>query len=96
MLLNPKIVETINIIRDNIKHQTIVDTNSILMRLELMYGDCIEDNDRANALKVLKQMADIVGKMDGTVSVGDVVIRFELPNPIGAKTIEIEATEIEE
>jgi hypothetical protein len=41
-------------------------------------------------------MADIVGKMDGTVSVGDVVIRFELPNPIGAKTIEIEATEIEE
>jgi hypothetical protein len=96
MLLNPKIVETINIIRDNIKHQTIVDTNSILMRLELMYGDCIEDNDRANALKVLKQMADIVGKMDGTVSVGDVVIRFELPNPIGAKTIEIEATDIEE
>jgi hypothetical protein len=96
MLLNPKIVETINIIRDNIKHQTIVDTNSILMRLELMYGDCIEDNDRANALKVLKQMADIVGKMDGTVSVGDVVIRFELPNPIGAKKIDVEATDVEE
>ena len=96
MLLNPKIVETINIIRDNIKHQTIVDTNSILMRLELLYGECIEDNDRANALKVLKQMADIVTKMDGTVSVGDVVIKFELPNPIQAKTIEIEATEIEE
>ena len=96
MLLNPKVVETINIIRDNIKHQTIVDTNSILMRLEMLYGECIEDNDRGNALKVLKQMADIVTKMDGTVSVGDVVIKFELPNPIQAKTIDIEATEIEE
>lgn len=96
MLLNPKIVETINIIRDNIKHQTIVDTNSILMRLELLYGECIEDNDRANALKVLKQMADIVTKMDGTVSVGDVVIKFELPNPLQAKTIDITEAQIEE
>lgn len=96
MLLNPKIVETINIIRDNIKHQTIVDTNSILMRLEMMYGECIEENDRANALKVLKQMADIVTKMDGTVSVGDVVIKFELPNPIQAKTIDITEAEIDE
>jgi hypothetical protein len=41
-------------------------------------------------------MADIVGKMDGTVSVGDVVIRFELPNPIGAKKIDVEATDVEE
>jgi hypothetical protein len=62
----------------------------------MLYGECIEDNDRANALKVLKQMADIVTKMDGTVSVGDVIIKFELPNPIQAKTIEIEATEVEE
>lgn len=95
MLLNPKVVETINIIRENIKHQTIVDTNSILMRLELLYGECIQDNDRANALKVLKQMADIVTKMDGSVSVGDVKIQFTLPNPIQAKTIDITEAEIE-
>ena len=95
MLLNPKIIETINIIRDNIKHQTIVDTNSILMRLELLYGECIEDGDRANALKVLKQMADIVTKLDGTMSVGDVTIQFTLPNPIKANTIDISEAEVE-
>jgi hypothetical protein len=66
------------------------------MRLELLYGECIEDNDRTNALKVLKQMAEIVTKLDGTTSVGDVVIRFELPNPIGAKKIDVEATDVEE
>jgi hypothetical protein len=96
MLLNPKIVETINIIRDNIKHQTIVDTNSILMRLELLYGDCIEDGDRANALKVLKQMAEIVTKFDGITSVGDVTISFTLPNAIQAKPIDIQEAEISE
>lgn len=96
MLLNPKIIDTINVIRDNIKHHTIVDTNSILMRLEMMYGECIEDGDRANALKVLKQMADIVSNMDGSVSVGDVFIKFELPNVIKAKKIDIEPTDIEE
>jgi hypothetical protein len=96
MLLNPKIVETINIIRDNIKHQTIVDTNSILMRLEIMYGECIEENDRANALKVLKQMAEIVTKLDGTTSVGDVTISFTLPNAIQAKPIDIQEAEISE
>jgi hypothetical protein len=96
MLLNPKVVETINIIRDNIKHQTIVDTNSILMRLELLYGECIEDNDRTNALKVLKQMAEIVTKFDGVTSVGDVTISFTLPNAIQAKPIDIQEAEISE
>jgi len=96
LMLKPKVVEMVNIIRDNYKHQAIVDSNSILMRLEMLYADCIEDNDRANALKVLKQMSDIVTKMDGTVSVGDVTIKFELPNPIKAKTIDISEAEIEE
>jgi hypothetical protein len=96
LLYNPKIVETINIIRDNIKHQTIVDTNSILMRLEMLYGECINDNDRANALKVLKQMADIITKLDGNVSVGDVNIVFQLPNVNNVKKIDIEASDIEE
>ena len=96
LLYNPKIIETINIIRDNIKHQTIVDTNSILMRLEIIYGECINDNDRANALKVLKQMADIVGKLDGEISVGDVNITFQLPNVNQVKKIDIQATDIEE
>jgi len=95
LMLKPKVVETINIIRENIKHQTIVDTNSILMRLEMMYGECIQENDRANALKVLKQMADIVAKMDGTMSIGDVTIKFELPNPIKANTIDISEAEVE-
>jgi hypothetical protein len=95
LMLKPKVVETINIIRENIKHQTIVDTNSILMRLEMMYGECIQENDRANALKVLKQMADIVSKIDGTTSVGDVTIQFTLPNPMKAKTIDITEAEVE-
>lgn len=96
MLLNPKVLDTINIIRDNIKHQTIVDTNSILMRLELLYGECINDGDRNNALRVLKQMAEIVTKMDGTTSVGDVTISFTLPNAIQAKPIDIQEAEISE
>jgi hypothetical protein len=96
MLYNPKIVETINIIRDNIKHQTIVDTNSILMRLEILYGECVEENDRGNALKVLKQMAEIVTKLDGTTSVGDITISFTLPNTIQAKPIDIQEAEISE
>ena len=95
LMLKPKVVEMINIIRENYKHQAVVDTNSILMRLEMMYSDCIQEGDRANALKVLKQMADIVNKMDGTMSVGDVTIKFELPNPIKAKTIDITEAEIE-
>jgi hypothetical protein len=96
MLLNPKVVDTINIIRDNIKHQTIVDTNSILMRLEMLYGECINDGDRNNALRVLKQMAEIVTKMDGTTSIGDVTISFTLPNAIQAKPIDIQEAEISE
>jgi hypothetical protein len=96
LLYNPKIVETINIIRDNIKHNTIVDTNSILMRLEILYGECIDDGDRANALKVLKQMADIITKLDGNVSVGEVNINFTLPNVNKVKQIDIEATDVED
>jgi hypothetical protein len=95
LLYNPKIIETINIIRDNIKHQTIIDTNSILMRLEILYSECINDNDRANALKVLKQMADIITKLDGNVSVGDVNITFQLPNVNNVKKIDIEASDVE-
>jgi hypothetical protein len=66
------------------------------MRLELLYGDCIEDGDRANALKVLKQMAEIVTKFDGVTSVGDVTISFTLPNAIQAKPIDIQEAEISE
>jgi hypothetical protein len=96
ILTNPKIVETINIIRQNFKQQTIIDTNSILVRLEMLYGDCILDGDRANALKILKQMSDIVTKVDGAISVGEVNIQFTLPNVNNVKKIDIEDAEISE
>ena len=96
LMHKPKVMDMINIIRQNYKHQAIVDTNSILTRLEMMYSDCIIDGDRNNALKVLKTMSDIVTKMDGQIEVGDINITFQLPNAVKAKQIEIEATDIEE
>ena len=92
----PKVVDMINIIRENYKSQAIIDTNGILMRLEMIYADCIQDNDRNNALRVLKQMTEVIKGMDGSVSINDVKIVFELPNAVKAKQIDIEATDIEE
>jgi hypothetical protein len=96
LMQKPKVVDMINIIRQNYKHQAIVDTNSILTRLEMMYSDCIIDGDRNNALKVLKQMSDIVTKMDGQIEVGEININFTLPNAVKAKRIDIEEANIEE
>ena len=96
LLSKPKVIDMVKIIRENYKHQAIVDTNSILMRLEMMYSDCIIEGDRNNALKVLKTMSDIVTKMDGQVAINDIKITFELPNAVKAKAIDIEATDIEE
>ena len=61
-----------------------------------MYSDCIIDGDRNNALKVLKQMSDIVTKMDGQIEVGEININFTLPNAVKAKRIDIEEANIEE
>ena len=86
----------INVVRQEFKHQAIVDANAVLMRLELLYSECIYDNDRNNALKCLKQMSDIVTNLQGSISVNDVTIKFELPNSIKAKQIDIEDTKIED
>jgi hypothetical protein len=96
MLSNPKIQDMINVVRQEFKHQAIVDANAVLMRLELLYSECIYDNDRNNALKCLKQMSDIVTNLQGSISVNDVTIKFELPNSIKAKQIDIEDTKIED
>jgi hypothetical protein len=41
-------------------------------------------------------MAEIVTKLDGTTSVGDITISFTLPNAIQAKPIDIQEAEISE
>ena len=84
----------ITVFRENLKHKAIVDANAILMRLELMYSEAIYDDEKRLALDVLKEMSKIVTSLDGTISVSDVVIRFELPNTIKAKEIDITDAEI--
>ena len=93
---NPKIQDMIRIFRDNMKHQSIVDANAILMRLEILYSECVFDGDRATALKCLKQMSDIITNLDGSVSISDITIKFELPNLVRAKQQDIEDAKIEE
>ncbi len=94
LLGNPKLQDMITVFRENLKHKAIVDANAILMRLELMYSECIYDNDKRLALDILKEMSKIITNLDGSVSVSDVVIRFELPNAIKAKAEDIQDTEI--
>lgn len=94
LLANPKIQDMITIFRENLKHKAIVDANAILMRLELMYSEAIFDDEKRLALDVLKEMSKIVSNLDGTISVSDVTIKFELPNAIKAKAIDIQDTEI--
>jgi hypothetical protein len=96
LLGNPKLQDMINIFRQNLKHQAITDANGILMRLELLYSEAIFDNDRKLALDILKQMSSIISNLDGSVSVNDVVIKFELPNAIKIKPQEITDAEVTE
>jgi len=85
LLGNPKLQDMITVFRENLKHKAIVDANAILMRLELMYSEAIYDDEKRLALDVLKEMSKIVTSLDGTISVTDVTIKFELPNAIKAK-----------
>jgi hypothetical protein len=96
LLRNPKVVEMVNVLRDNFKHQAIVNTNGILSRLEMLYSEAIYDGDKRLALDVLKQMSNIITNLDGSVSVSDITIQFTLPNTINAKTIDITEAEINE
>jgi hypothetical protein len=94
LLGNPKLQDMITVFRENLKHKAIVDANAILMRLELMYSEAIYDDEKRLALDVLKEMSKIVTTLDGTISVSDVTIKFELPNVIKAKPQDIQDTEI--
>ena len=94
LLGNPKLQDMITVFRDNLKHKAIVDANAILMRLELMYSECIYDNDKRLALDILKEMSKIITNLDGSVSVSDITIQFTLPNAIKAKPQDIQDTEI--
>ena len=94
LLGNPKLQDMITVFRENLKHKAIVDANAILMRLELMYSEAIYDDEKRLALDVLKEMSKIVTSLDGTISVTDVTIKFELPNAIKAKPQDIQDTEI--
>ena len=96
MLSNPKMQDMVNVLRDNLKHQAIVNANGILMRLELMYSEAIFDDDKRLALDILKEMSKIITNLDGAVSVGDVTISFTLPNAINAKPADIQDAEITE
>lgn len=96
LLGNPKLQDMITIFRENLKHKAIVDSNMLLARLELMYSEAVYDDDKRLALDVIKEMGKIVNNLNGTISVSDITIKFEVPNVIKIKQPEeiIEAEEV--
>jgi hypothetical protein len=85
LLGNPKLQDMITIFRENLKHKAIVDANMLLSRLELMYSEAIFDEDKRLALDIIKEMSKIVTNLDGSISVSDITIKFEVPNIIKIK-----------
>lgn len=97
LLGNPKIQQMIKTVRDNLKHETYIDSTLILRRMDMLYSEAIYDDNHVQALQVLKEMAKVVKDNSGTVTVTDVTIKFELPNKINIKNNDIdEANIIEE
>jgi hypothetical protein len=95
LLGNPKIQQMIKTIRDNLKHETYIDATLILRRLDMLYTEAIYDDNRIEALQVLKEMGKIIKDNSGTTTVTDVTIKFELKNSLNIKPKEIEADDAE-
>ena len=91
LLGNPKIQQMIKTIRDNLKHETYIDSTLILRRMDGLYSEAIYDENPVLALQVLKEMAKVVKDNSGSVTVTDVTIKFELKNSLNIKPKEIEA-----
>lgn len=85
LLGNPKLQDMITIFRQNLKHKAIVDANTLLSRLEIMYSECMFDDDKVMALEIIKQMSRIIKDNSGSITVTDLKIKFELPNSIKIK-----------
>jgi len=97
LLGNPKLQDMITIFRENLKHKAIVDANMLLSRLELMYSEAIFDGENRLALDIIKEMSKIVSNLDGSISISDITIKFEVPNVIKIKEQDIqEAEEVKE
>lgn len=97
LLGNPKIQQMVKTIRDNLKHETYIDSTLILRRMDMLYTEAIYDENHIQALQVLKEMAKVVKDNSGTVTITDVTIKFELPNKINIKNKDIDdANVIEE
>lgn len=88
LLGNPKMQDMITIFRQNLKHKAIVDANTLLARLEIMYSEAAFDGNDMLQLEIIKQMARIIKDNSGSVTVTDVKIKFELPNSIKIKNKE--------
>jgi len=94
LLGNPKMQQMIKTIRDNLKHETYIDSTLILRRMDMLYSEAIYDENPLMALNVLKEMAKVVKDNSGTVTVTDISIKFELPNRINVKKDDIDEANV--
>lgn len=96
LLGNPKIQQMVKTFRDNLKHETYIDSTLLLRRMDMLYAEAIYDDNHIQALQVLKEMAKVVKDNSGTVTVTDVTIKFELKNSLNIKNKkEIDAEDAE-
>lgn len=95
LLGNPKIQQMIKTLRDNLKHDTYIDSTLILRRMDMLYTEAIYDDNHMQALQVLKEMAKVVKDNSGSITVTDVTIKFELKNTLNVKPKQIEADDAE-
>jgi hypothetical protein len=94
LLGNPKIQQMVKTIRDNLKHETYIDSTLILRRMDMLFTEAMYDDNQIQALQVLKEMARVVKDNSGTVTVTDVTIKFELPNRINVRKDDIDEANV--
>jgi hypothetical protein len=96
LLSNPKIQQLVKTLRDHLKHETYINYELILRRMEMLYTEATYDNNDIMALNVLKEMAKIIKDNSGNITVTDVTIKFEMPNKLKVNNSNIEDANIVE
>ena len=87
LISKPHIQELIRIMKSHFIQDTVIDINSILLRMEEIYDDAKTSNDYRLQLDTLKEMAKVVKDLKGEIEINNTVVRFEIQVPKVEKTI---------
>lgn len=87
LISKPKIQELIKICKEHFRNDTVIDINSILLRMEEVYDYAKERNNYHLQLNTLKEMAKVVKDLKGEINVQNNVVRFEINVPTYEKVI---------